>query len=102
MLNSQTRDSRASIALDQNYPNPFNPSTTISYTLDKLAHVRLGVYDIGGRLVNLLVDADMQSGRYSVKWSTLTGQSAQLASGIYIARLDVGGEVAVMKMLLTK
>jgi hypothetical protein len=101
-LDNQFRVSPGAIALEQNYPNPFNPSTTISYRLEQSAHVRLAVYDISGRLVNLLVDEDQQSGKYSVKWNTVTGQRAQLASGIYCVRLTVGGEVAVMKMLLTK
>jgi len=101
-LGNQFQASRGSIALEQNYPNPFNPSTTISYRLNQSDHVRLAVYDISGRLVNLLVDEDQQSGKYSVNWNTVTGQSAQLASGIYCARLTVGNEVAAMKMLLTK
>ena len=101
-LDQRTVASKSSIVLAQNYPNPFNPSTTIAYRLEKDAHVRLAVYDIAGRMVNLLVDENEQSGHYVVRWNAESGRSGQLASGMYFARLNVGGEVAVMKMILTK
>ena len=89
-------------ALEQNYPNPFNPSTTISYRLDKPASVRLAVYDITGRQVETLVDMPQQEGRYNVKWNAGEHASSQLASGMYFARLQVGDQVAVHKMILAK
>ena len=101
-LDERAEESKPSVALEQNFPNPFNPSTTIAYRHEKPAHVRLAVYDIAGRVINLLVDEDQQSGHYAVRWNAKAGRNAQLASGMYFARLNVGGEVAVMKMILTK
>ena len=88
--------------LEQNYPNPFNPSTTITYSLLKSANVRLAVYDIAGRQVNTIVSQYQLEGRYSVKWNADDGQGSKLASGMYFARLQVGDQVAVKKMIVTK
>ncbi|CUS97619.1 T9SS type A sorting domain-containing protein, partial [Candidatus Kryptobacter tengchongensis] len=84
-------------ALYQNYPNPFNPSTFIIFDLPREAKVKLGVYDVMGRLVKVLIDEQMQAGRYRVE---LRGDG--LASGVYFYRLEAGGFVSVKKMVLVK
>jgi hypothetical protein len=93
---------RVSFTLEHNYPNPFNPSTTIGYSIKTSSHVRLEVYDIAGRMVSLLLDQQQQPGRYSIQWNADKDGNVRLSSGMYFARLRVGGEVAVIKMILTK
>jgi hypothetical protein len=92
----------ADFALEGNYPNPFNPSTTIAYTLQKPANVRLAVYDVAGRQVSTIVSQYQQEGRYLVKWNADDAQGFKLASGMYFARLQVGDQVTVHKMIVTK
>ena len=84
-------------ALYQNYPNPFNPSTFIIFDLPREAKVKLGVYDVMGRLVKVLIDEQMQAGRYRVEF-----RGDGLASGVYFYRLEAGGFVSVKKMVLVK
>jgi hypothetical protein len=99
----QSRGSqRAYFTLEQNFPNPFNPSTTITYRLEKPTTVRLVVYDITGRQVRSLVDQYQSPGRYDIRWNADGPGGSKLSSGIYFARLQVEGQVAVQKMLLTK
>ncbi|CUT03947.1 T9SS type A sorting domain-containing protein, partial [Candidatus Kryptobacter tengchongensis] len=83
--------------LYQNYPNPFNPSTFIKFDLPREAKVKLSVYDVMGRLVRVLVDEQMQAGRYRVEF-----RGDGLASGVYFYRLEAGGFVSVKKMVLVK
>lgn len=83
--------------LDQNYPNPFNPATTIRYAVPEASHVTLKVYDITGRLVATLVDANREAGFHHV---TLDG--TQLASGIYIYRMQAGSFSQTRKLTLIK
>jgi hypothetical protein len=68
--------------LKQNYPNPFNPSTTIQYGLPFESRVKLGVYDMQGQLVGVLVDENQSAGIKEKVW-----QTRNLASGIYFVRL---------------
>jgi hypothetical protein len=84
-------------ALDQNYPNPFNPSTTIRYDLPETSHVRLIVYDVLGRSVMHLVDAEKEAGRYEI-----TFDGRDLASGTYFYELRAGDFTRVHKMTLMK
>ncbi len=83
--------------LEQNYPNPFNPSTNIQYSLNKTAEVSLTVYNILGQRVATLVNTRQIAGAYTVNFD-----ASNLASGVYIYRLQAGNQVKTNKMLLIK
>jgi len=83
--------------LEQNFPNPFNPSTKISFGLPEPSYVKLEVYNpIGERIVTLL-NSKLGAGNHFVNFD-----ARQLASGIYLYRLDAGDFHASKKMLIIK
>ncbi len=84
-------------ALEQNFPNPFNPVTTLSFTLQRSDHPTLKVYDMLGREIATIVDAHIEAGTHSYKFS-----GANLASGVYIYRIISGNFVQAKKMVLQK
>jgi hypothetical protein len=83
--------------LDQNYPNPFNPSTTIEFDLSKTSEVTLKVFTILGEEVATLLSASLFSGSHSVEWD-----ASNLASGVYLYRLQAGDYVETKKMVVMK
>jgi len=84
--------------LSQNYPNPFNPTTTIKFGLPERGFVDLRVYNILGQEVARLVNKELAPGYHEVNF----GQN-NIASGIYIYRIDVKGKFnSVKKMLMIK
>ncbi|TNE70465.1 T9SS type A sorting domain-containing protein [bacterium] len=84
-------------ALLQNYPNPFNPSTEIGYSVPNSAQVKLTVYDLLGRTVQVLVNETKSQGVYSVKMD-----ASGLSSGVYVYRLESAGKIITKKMTLIK
>lgn len=84
-------------ALHQNYPNPFNPATIISYELPATGQVRLDVYDMAGRQVATLVNTQMNAGRHQVIFN-----GANLSSGVYMCRLQAGGQTLTRKLTILK
>ncbi len=84
--------------LGQNYPNPFNPTTTIEFTLPEDGHVTLKIFDMAGREIATLVDKDLKAGVYH----QAVFDASQLASGIYVSRLQASGKESVKKMMLVK
>ncbi len=85
------------IVLSPNFPNPFNPTTTIQYSLPNSMPVSLRVYDMTGRVVAILVNGTVSAGTHQV-----TFDASNLASGMYIYRLEAGEQVLHNKMLLVK
>ena len=83
--------------LSQNYPNPFNPTTNISFVIPKMDKVTLIVYDELGRLVETLIDGELQAGKHSVDWN-----ASLLPSGTYFYRLTTQDYTETKKMILIK
>jgi len=71
-------------SLNQNYPNPFNPTTNIKFGVPQSSSVKIIIYDILGREVATLVNANYAPGYYTVLFN-----ANRLASGIYIYRMTL-------------
>lgn len=84
-------------ALYQNYPNPFNPVTNIKYDLPQNSFVSIKVYDVTGKLVDVLINENLTAGRYEVVWN-----ASPYASGVYFYRIEAGDFKQTKKMLLIK
>lgn len=84
-------------ALEQNYPNPFNPTTKINFSLPKSTNVRLAVYDMNGREVEVLVNRNLQAGIYEADWHPVN-----LSSGIYFYTLKTNDFTSTRKMIFVK
>jgi len=83
--------------LNQNYPNPFNPSTVINYSIPKNGLVNISVYNILGQKVKDLVNSNLKAGNYYI-----TFNGSNLASGVYIYRIETNDFIKSKKMLLLK
>jgi|GEM_PF-4029187 photosystem II stability/assembly factor-like uncharacterized protein len=83
--------------LEQNYPNPFNPVTNIKFEIPKTSLVKISVYDIMGREIDVLVNEQMQAGIYKVSWN-----GYQHSSGVYFCRMTSGGFTDTKRMVLVK
>ncbi len=70
------------------YPNPFNSSVVLRYALHRPGTVSLGVYDLQGRIVDVLVRGWNQAGTHQIVWDA-TGRP----SGLYFVKLESAGGV---------
>ncbi len=84
-------------ALHQNFPNPFNPTTQIVFDMPEAGAANLTVHDLLGRQVAVLLNEQASAGRHSV-----TFDAQDLASGLYLCRMEAGLFRSEMKMLLMK
>ena len=84
-------------------PNPFNPMTSIRFSLPEQTAVRLCVYDVAGRLVDVLVEQRaMEPGWHDVTWSGQDESGQRVSAGVYFYRLETGGFLATKRMTLVK
>lgn len=84
-------------SLFQNYPNPFNPSTQIRFDVVKRGFLSLRVFDVTGKLVNTIVNRNLEAGKYSEDFD-----ASHLSSGIYFYKIETGDFVETRKMILLR
>jgi len=94
---SNTNEIPNIFALHQNYPNPFNALTRIKFELPKREFVILSIYDVAGREVRVPVSEYLAAGYYEV-----TFDAGDLASGVYIYKLEAGSFTDRKKMIVVK
>jgi uncharacterized membrane protein len=86
-----------SFILYQNYPNPFNPATTIEFDIPERTQVKLIIHDALGHEIKVMLDKDLEPGRYKVDFI-----ADNLPSGIYLYTLKTPKYTKTNKMLLIK
>ncbi len=96
MTDSKEKVEPNSSYLKENYPNPFNPSTQISYFLSTSSNVEISVYDISGKLIQILENGNKDAGINSV-----TFNASNLSSGIYFYRINAY-EPSGLKLIFTE
>ncbi len=82
--------------LSQNYPNPFNPSTSIEFSLPVAGNYTLRIFNVSGQEVAAFA-GQAPAGISRVQWN-----AAQMASGMYLYRLEADGFTQTRKMILIK
>jgi hypothetical protein len=86
----------------QNRPNPFNLETVITYHLPIPGEVSLKVYNIQGQVVRTLVSEYNKAGVHTITWDGKNDQGQEIASGVYLYRLEAGSYSNTKKMSLLK
>ena len=85
-----------------NYPNPTEGnSTTIRYTLNSPAQVRIKIYDLAGQLVDELQGTGFGQAENEVIWGL-----ENIESGVYLAHVEADGDgnkgAAIIKIAVVK
>lgn len=84
-------------------PNPFNPRALISFAVaSPERRVQLDILDVTGRRVRVLADTPMASGIHTLVWNGRSDGGEEMGSGVYFAKLRVGGEESSLKVVLMK
>jgi len=84
------------------HPNPANRGATLSFSLEAREDVSMCIYDISGRLVAEIDAGPLPAGPNEMMWDGRDSGGEDVASGIYLCRLDAGdchatGKVTVLR-----
>jgi hypothetical protein len=91
--------SPAQFRLYQNFPQTFYKVTRVGFDLPKLIHVKLGVFDVFGREICILVDEILPCGSYEVVFDA---SHFNLEPGLLMYKLKAEEFVDTKKMFLLK
>jgi hypothetical protein len=74
-------------SLSQNYPNPFNPQTMIRFSVPGISDVSINIYDLNGKLVDIVAQGVYSQGTHIVVWDGMTLNRELVSSGVYLYKL---------------
>ena len=85
-------------------PNPFNPLTAIRFEVggQQARPVEVVVYDLKGQAVRHLFSGSVNPGPVSLNWNGRDNRDRVLATGVYLARVQVDQLVSTVKLTLAK
>jgi hypothetical protein len=101
VIGTPGEDAPVAFALSPPFPNPSAGGTWFHFAIPQPVHVTLLLFDVRGREVARLADADYPVGRFQVAWD---GRSSgrRVASGIYFARLVTPRSTLVRRVVITR
>lgn len=76
--------------LSPSIPNPSSRATTIPYTLTSRETIKVAVFDIFGRLVNVLMQSEQNPGRHIAIWDGIDSAGSRVPPGVYFVRIEAG------------
>jgi hypothetical protein len=87
-------------------PNPFNPATEISFVLPgepgKVFPTVVEIFDLAGRRLNRILEADLPTGTHSVRWLGQDASGKKVGSGLFFGRIQAGDLETVVKLILVE
>jgi len=91
----------ARFALLQNAPNPFRGRTEISFALARTQAVRLGIFDLRGRLLCQVLDGStLPAGAHVITWDGRDARGGRVAPGVYLYQIESDGFVDRKKLIV--
>jgi len=95
-------ESPDNIFLKQNYPNPFNSETIIKFKLFKSSNIIVNIYNTKGQIIKSLLNKNLNSGEYNIKWKGKDDKNQDVSSGLYFYQIQTENIQRTGKMLLIK
>lgn len=88
--------------LAQSHPNPARGDLVIRFSVALSGKATLRVYDISGRLVQTLLEGEVQAGDHTVGWNGTRSDGARANTGAYFYELRMSGERVTRRMILLR
>jgi hypothetical protein len=95
-------DPAVSFRLHPLEPNPTVAGTRIAFDLPGPGYARIAVHDVVGRLVRVVGEGAYAAGRSEVSWDGKNSRGGRVAAGVYVVRIESGGEQALRKAILLR
>jgi hypothetical protein len=83
-------------------PNPSQGRVRIDYQVVQAGSVRIDIYDVCGRLMQVLDEGSRERGTYSAVWNGMDGRGRAASSGVYFVRLIAGSKTPEKRLLIAR
>jgi hypothetical protein len=92
--------SKRALLVSKIYPNPIVNSAKIEYYVPSAAHVKIGIFDISGKLIRTLVNANKNAVEFVEIWDGKSDSNNYLAPGQYYYKIQIGDFSTKKKVVL--
>jgi flagellar hook assembly protein FlgD len=65
-------------------------------------HLIVSIYDASGRLLDTIIDENLEAGYYSLKWHGKDKKGQSMPTGVYFIQVRSGEKISNQKMVLIK
>ena len=96
-LGFESQENLPSVAISSISPNPFSVITEIQFSLVEAGNASLTVFDLNGRVIDVLGEGVFAEGEHSLQWAP-----EGIASGCYLIRLNAAGESVTGNLVLLR
>lgn len=83
-------------------PNPMRGHVEIRYRAPGESRVRIGIYDVAGRLVREFLEVSPRAGEYNVVWDGMDMSGRPAARGSYFVRMAPGAGPGGQRLLVIR
>ena len=90
-----------SFGLEQNVPNPFNGETVTSFELPYASEVTLTIFNVAGQIMKQW-QGSWAAGRHHLTWNGQDEAGINVASGVYLYRLEAKNFAETRRMTLVR
>lgn len=84
------------------YPNPTDGRVTISFLMESEGNAKLTIFNLLGQRVYQREMNGFASGRYWIQWEGMNDDNKPVASGLYIAQLQLQGSTRNARIILLR
>jgi plastocyanin len=81
-------------------PNPTQAGARFGFALRQPGRAHAEVLDVGGRLVKVIVDQELDAGPHTAAWDGLVGTGARAPTGVYYLRLRLPGFSGIRRVVI--
>jgi FlgD Ig-like domain len=88
------------LAFGSPFPNPARSSTTFAYAAPAQTRIHVEIFDVQGRVVQVIADGEIPAGSATVRWDLRDYQGRAVPTGVYLARARLGDMVVTRRILV--
>jgi len=82
------------------YPNPAETGATFTFTLPEAGRTSLSLYDLSGRFIRNLMDANLTEGQHTFEWQFEDKGRDKIQSGTYLCVIRSGNYINRIKIIV--
>lgn len=84
-------------------PNPFSQLINIDFNVSNKTHLQANIFDINGKCINTLYDANIQTGNCHLSWNGKSASGKSMSPGVYTIRFVTSNStIKSSKIILIK